>query len=96
MTDFPQGASRGVGHTILMCLLHMPFQDRAELTEWLLGAEAGRPRTDSEMKAYTDGWLMAVRTATEKGLEKARQEAMLMARMEWPERFDEEGNLKPT
>lgn len=53
-----------------------------------------RARTEGECKAYVDGWLNCLLMAQEQGLEAAREEGLMMAQFEWPERFDEQGKLK--
>ncbi len=85
MGDFPQGASKGVGHTTLNWLKNMPFQGRAELTEWLLKPEEGdsiRPRTDTERLAYVSGYATCLEVVSSQGLKKAYEEGKLMVESE--------------
>ena len=84
MTDFPQGATKGVGTSTLNWLKGMPFQDVEELTEWLLDRPENsiRPRTDSERRAYVVGFITCLELAAKEGLMKAYEEAKMMAETE--------------
>ncbi len=83
--NHPQGAQKGIGITTLNWLKSMPFQDRAELTEWLLKPKEGdpiRPRTESELRAYINGMVEAILTTQDQGLESAKDELRILVEAE--------------